>query len=67
MEWIGCVHCEKFQHDFVAQTIVLIARVQLVLHQVSYCNEMIPNAPKHYETLQNMCLGSNGVGRVAPV
>ena len=25
---------------------------------------MVPNAPKHYETQQNMSLGSNGVDRV---
>ena len=25
---------------------------------------MVPNAPKHYETHQNMCLGSDGVDRV---
>ena len=27
-------------------------------------NETLPNAPKHYETHQNMSLRSNGVGRV---
>ena len=53
-EWIGCIHCEKFQHDFVAQPFALIAPVQLVLHQVSCSNEIIPNAPKHYETDENM-------------
>ena len=62
MGWIGCVLCQKFRHDFVAQTFALIAPVQLVLHRVS--NEMIPNAPKHYEPDQNMGLGSNGVDQV---
>jgi uncharacterized membrane protein len=38
--------------------------VHPVLHRVSCCYEMIPNAPKHYETHQNMNLGSNGMDRV---
>ena len=57
MGWIGCIRCEKFRHDFVAQTFTLIALVQLVLHQVSSSNEMIQNAPKHYETHEKMSLG----------
>jgi len=61
MGWIGCIHCDKFGHDFVARTIALIAPFQLVLHRVSCSNEMVPNAPKHYETHQMMSLGSNGV------
>ena len=64
MGWIGCVHCEKSQCHFVAQTFALISPVHPVLHQVSYSYEMIPNAPKHYETQQNMSLGSNGVDQV---
>ena len=40
------------------------APVQPVLHRVSCSNETLPNAPKYYETHQNMSLGSNGVGRV---
>ena len=42
----------------------LIALVQPILHRVSCSNEMVPNAPKHYEMHQNMCLGSDGVDRV---
>ena len=34
------------------------------LHRVSCSNETLPNAPKYYETHQNMSLRSNGVGRV---
>ena len=34
------------------------------LHQVSCSNEALPNAPKHYETHQNMSLGSNGIDQV---
>ena len=64
MRWIGCVCCEKIRRDFVARTFALIAPVQPILHQVSCSNEMVPNAPKHYETHQNMSLGPDGVDRV---
>ena len=42
----------------------LIAPVHPVLYQVSCSYETIPNAPKHYETHQNMSLESNGVNQV---
>ena len=64
MGWIGCVRCEKSRCDFVAQTFALIAPIHPVLHRVSCSYEIIPNAPKHYETHQNMSLGSNGVDQV---
>ena len=64
MEWVGCIHCEKFQIEFMAQIYALIAPVHPILHRVSCSNETLPNAPKHYETHQNMSLWSNGVGRV---
>jgi hypothetical protein len=64
MGWIWCVRCEKFQNDFMAQTCALIAPVQPVLQRITYSNETLPNAPRHYETRQNMNLGSNGVGQV---
>ena len=60
MDWISCVGCEKLQRDFVAQTFALIALVQYVLQQVSCSYETIPNAPKYYETDQNISLGCNG-------
>ena len=63
MEWIGCVRCGKFQCDFMLQTCALIAPFQPVLHRVSSINEMLPNAPKHFETHQNMSLGINWVVR----
>ena len=59
--WIGCLRCEKFRRDFVAQTILLIAPVQ---PRVLCSNKMVPNAPKHYETRKNMSLGSICVDRV---
>ena len=59
--WIGCLRCEKFRRDFVARTILLIAPVQA---RVLCSNEMVSNAPKHYETQQNMSLGSNGMDGV---
>src|SRR6185295_11520473 len=64
MGWIVCVHCEKFRCDFMAQTCALIAPFQPILHRVSSINERLPNAPKHYETHQNMSLGFNWVDRV---
>ena len=64
MGWIGCVRCEKSRHHFVARTLALIAPIHPILHRVSCSYEMIPNAPKHYETHQNMSLGSNGVDQV---
>ena len=48
----------------MAQTSALIAPIQHVLHRVSCSNETLPNAPKYFETHQNMSLGSNGVDRV---
>ena len=64
MGWIGCVRCEKFRCDFMAQTCALIAPVQPILHQVSCSKGTLTNTPKHYETHKNMSLGSNGVDRV---
>jgi len=64
MGWIGCVHCIKSRSDFVARTFALIAPVHPVLRRVSCSYETIPNAPKQYETHQNMSLGSNGVEQV---
>jgi len=61
MGWMGCVGCEKLQHDFVARTFALIPPVQYVLQQVSCSYEMIPNAPKYYKLDRNIRLGSNGV------
>ena len=60
----GFVHCEKSRLDFVARTFALIALVHTVLHRVSCCYKTIRNAPKHYERLQNMSSGSNGVDQV---
>jgi hypothetical protein len=60
MGWIGCVRCEKFQCDLIAQTCPLIAPVQPILHRGSCSNETLPNAPKHYEILQNMSLDPMG-------
>ena len=51
----------KLQRDFLARTFALVAPVQYVLQQVSCIYEMIPNAPKYYETYRNISLGSNGV------
>ena len=61
MGWIGCVRCKKFRPDFVARTFAL---VRPVLHRDSLGNQTVLNAPKLYETNQNVSLGSNGVDRV---
>ena len=61
MVWIGCIHCEKLQHNFIARTFALIAPIRPVLHRISSSNETVPNTPKHYEMHQIMSLGSNGV------
>ena len=58
---IRCVRCEKLQRDFVARTFKLIEPVRYVLQQVSCSYERIPNAPKYYETDQNISFGSNWV------
>ena len=64
MGWIGFVRYEKSRCDFVEQTFALIAPIHPVLHRVSCSYEMISNAAKHYETHQNMSLGSNGADQV---
>ena len=64
MGWIGSIRFEKSRCDFVARTFALIAPFHPVLHCVSWSYETIPNAHKHYETHQNMRLGSNGVDQV---
>ena len=61
-DWVHSLR--KSRRDFVARTFALIAVVHPVLQQVSCSYETIPNAPKHYETHQNMSLGSNGVDQV---
>jgi len=48
----------------MARTSALVAPVQPVLQRVLCSNETLPNAPKYYETHQNISLGSNGVDRV---
>jgi len=64
MGWIGCACCEKLWRDFVAWTFALIAPVQPVLHRVYCRNKTVPNALEHYETRQNLSLGSYGLDRV---
>ena len=47
----------------MARTFALIAPLQPVSHRVYCRNETFPNAPEHYETLQNMSVlwGGSGV------
>ena len=62
VDWVRPLR--KIPMYFMARTFALIAPVQYVLQQVSCSYKTIPNAPKHYETHQNMSLGSNGVDQV---
>ena len=48
----------------MAPTFGFIAPVQPILHRVSCTNEVVQNAPKHYETPQNMSLRSDVLDRV---
>ena len=57
----GVFVVKKLRRDLVARTFALVPPVW---HRVSYGNQMDPNAPKQYETHQNVSLGSNGVDRV---
>ena len=65
VDWVRSL--QKFWCNFMARTSTLIAPVQHVLQRVSCSNETLPNALKHYETHQNMSLGSNGVDWVYSV
>ena len=65
--WIWSVHCEKFRHNFVAQTFTLIAPFQPGLHRVSMGNKTVPKASEQYDMYQNMSLGSNGVDLERPL
>ena len=64
MGWIGCARCEKIMTRHRGMNFALIAPVQPVLNRVYCRNKSIPNAPEHYETLQNMSFGSYGFNRV---
>ena len=64
MKWTRCVRCKNVRRDFVGRTYALIAPIQPFLHRVLCSNEMITNAPKHYEMHKNMSLGSNGLDQV---
>jgi hypothetical protein len=46
-EWIRCVRCENFLHNFVSQTYALMAPVRPVFHRLLCSNEMVRNATKH--------------------
>jgi len=61
MGWIECVRYKKYRRDFVARTFALVRNVS---PRVLQGNQMVANAPRRYETHQNMSLGSNGVDRV---
>ena len=53
MEWVGCIHCEKLQNDFMAQTCALIALVQPIFTEfrvvMKHC-QMHPNTTRCTKT-----------------
>ena len=53
MGWIGCVRCEKFQCDLMAQTCPLIAPSSVLQRNIAKCTRTLRNAPEHE-------FGSNG-------
>ena len=62
---VGRVHSlRKIPKQLHGTNLCINCLVQPVLHRVSCSKETLPNAPKHYETHQNMSLRSNGVDRV---
>ena len=61
MGWTGCVCCEKFRCDFMAQTCALNAPFNPFCTKFPVVTKHWQKAHKHYETHQNMSLGSNGV------
>ena len=63
--WADRVHLlQKFRCNFLARAFALIVTIQPILHRVSCSHEMVPNIHIHYETQQNMSLGSNGMDRL---
>ena len=53
--------CRKIPKRLHGTILCINCTSSTVLYRVSCSNEILPNAPKHYETHQNMSLGSNGV------
>ena len=60
MEWVGCIHCEKFQNDVMAQTCALIAPVQPILRRVSCSNERLQMHPNTMRRTQTWVPGPMG-------
>jgi len=58
MVWIRWVPSEKYRREFKAWTFALIVPIRQIFEWVSCSNETVPNAPKHYETQQNLSLDS---------
>ena len=65
VDWVR--RCEKSGRRFTAWTFALIAPIHTIVNRVSCSYEMIIDERKHYETYQNMSLGSNGVDWVYSV
>ena len=62
---VGRVHSlRKIAKRLLGTNLCINCTCSTHLHQFSCSNEALPDAPKHYETNQNMSLWSNGVDRV---
>ena len=64
MQWTSAIVAKMSVTTLWHELFSLITSVQPKLHRVWLSNETVPDAPKHYETNQNMNLGSNGVDQV---
>src|SRR6185503_13285439 len=56
MCWIGCVRCEKFRRDFVAQTFALVSArcAPSFVRQLNgpKCSDLVRNTPKRHFRVQ---------------
>ena len=50
MGWIGCVHCEKFWHDFMARTFAPLRPVLTQFCTATKRSQMHPKSTKHTKT-----------------
>ena len=57
MGWIGCICCQKFRRDFVAQTFALVRPVSHRVSKATKRSQMHPNSTKRSKTLVQGPLG----------
>ena len=66
VQWggLGAFIAKNFEATSWHELLHLLHQFNPFCNKASCSNETIHNTPKHYETHQNMSLGSNGVDRV---